>query len=256
MRVRRAVLAVLAMPAAAALAIGGVLVASGHTTVPPLVPARSPATTRPAQAAGAGPCAGGLPEPFAGVAVNPGIRAHVASFERATGAHVRVAEFYNAFDAPFQKWEAQQALAANALPLIQLNPRDISLALIAAGRYDAHLRQYADAVRAYGCRVALSFGHEMNGWWYTWGRPWTTPATFIAAWRHIHDVFAARHVTNVIWSWDPTHQYKQYQHGKVASFASEWFPGNAYVDWIGVDGYLGAGQGFADVFGRQLRDIR
>ena len=61
--------------------------------------------------------------------------------------------------------------------------KDVSLASIAVGHYDAYLRTYAHAVRTFRCRVVLSFGHEMNGSWYSWGRPQTSPATFIAAWR-------------------------------------------------------------------------
>ena len=48
----------------------------------------------------------------------------------------------------------------------------------------------------------------MNGWWYPWGSAGIRRLQdFIAAWRHIHDVFARQRVTNVIWSWDPSHQY-------------------------------------------------
>lgn len=253
---KRTTLAALAMPLAAAAAIGGVLLASHHTAIPPLSPAAQASAAqaaRPGGTAASGPCEPGtVPTPFAGIAINPQISAHVKSFKNATGADIRVVEFYDAFDRPFQRWEAQQATALGALPLIQLNPRNIALARIAAGGYDAQISQYARAVRAFRCPVILSFGHEMNGWWYTWGRPWTTPATFIAAWRHIHDVFAAQHVTNVIWSWDPTHQYRH----KGASLAGKWYPGDAYVNWIGVDGYLGHGQTFADVFATQLRNIR
>jgi Glycosyl hydrolase family 26 len=97
----------------------------------------------------------------------------------------------------------------------------------------------------------LSFGHEMNGWWYSWGLPGTRPATFIAAWRHIYDIFSTQHVTNATWSWDPTHEYRH-----KASYASRWFPGSAYVNWVGIDGYLERGLTFADVFAVQLRNIR
>ena len=51
--------------------------------------------------------------------------------------------------------------------------------------------------------IALSFGHEMNGNWYPWGTAQTTAAEFVAAWRHIHDVFARAGATNVIWVWNP-----------------------------------------------------
>jgi mannan endo-1,4-beta-mannosidase len=55
-----------------------------------------------------------------------------------------------------------------AIPLVQMNPTNASVAAIASGQYDAYLSSYAKAVRAYGKPVILSFGHEMNGTWYSW----------------------------------------------------------------------------------------
>jgi hypothetical protein len=202
------------------------------------------------------PCAGKVPEPFAGIATSGDVAANLASFRRATGAHLRVVEVYSRFPGAFASAEAQQIVGLGGLPLIQLNPRRVSLAQVSAGAYDSDIRSYARQVRAFHCDVMLSFGHEMNGWWYPWGLPATTPRVFKAAWRHIHDIFAAERVRNVIWSWDPTHQYSQYKPGETAYPAGEWYPGNKYVDWIGIDGYVGGGQTFRDVFGYQLRDIR
>ena len=43
----------------------------------------------------------------------------------------------------------------------------------------------------------------MNGNWYPWGTmATTTPAEFVAAWRHVHNMFAAG-ATNVTWVWYP-----------------------------------------------------
>ncbi len=202
------------------------------------------------------PCQGKVPEPFTGIATSGDFAANVASFRHYTGAHLRIVEFYNPFPGPFQRGEAQEAVALHALPLIQLNPRRISMAELAAGAYDSDIRAYAEQVRSFGCKVLLSFGHEMNGWWYPWGMPDTRPATFIAAWRHLHDVFAQEHVHNVLWSWDPTHQYSLSTAGKRAYPAGLWFPGNKYVNWIGIDGYIGGSQTFSNVFRYQLRDLR
>jgi beta-mannanase len=247
---KRNALPALAMPVAAAAAMAGLLVASHRTTLPSLSP--SPSAEGSRAAANAVPCERAIARrPFTGIAVNPQITAHVRSFQRVTGTRVQLAEFYNPFTKPFQRWEAQQATALGDLPLIQLNPRHISLSRIAAGRYDGMIRRYADAVRDFRCRVVISFGHEMNGWWYTWGEPWTRPATFIAAWRHIHNIYVEEGATNVIWSWDPSHQFRY-----RATMASAWYPGNAYVDWVGIDGYLGRGQTFDQVFATQLRNIR
>jgi mannan endo-1,4-beta-mannosidase len=202
------------------------------------------------------PCRGKIPEPFTGIATNGQFSANVASFRNSTGAHLRLVEFYNPFPGSFKSAEAQQVVDLHALPLIQLNPRRISMAQVASGGYDSDIRSYAEQVKAFRCDIVLSFGHEMNGWWYPWGLPDTPPSVFKAAWRHFHDVFAAEGVRNVIWSWDPTQQYSQYRPGRTATPAGEWFPGNKYVDWIGIDGYLGRGQTFKGIFGHQLRDIR
>jgi hypothetical protein len=73
--------------------------------------------------------------------------------------------------------------------LVQLQPNGVTLASIAAGHSDDYLRSYADAVIAFGHPVILSFGHEMNGSWYSWGYGRASPATFVAAWRHIVRLF-------------------------------------------------------------------
>ena len=251
---RRSGLATLVMPFAAAAVVAGVLAGTHHTTVPSL----NPAAPLPGQAANQAPVTcphRRLPRPFTGIAINPDIGAHVRAFRQATGAPVSMVEFYNPFPQPFQQWEAAQAVATGAVPLIQLNPRHVSLTAIARGAYDPQIRQYAEAVKAFRCRIVLSFGHEMNGWWYSWGLPDTRPGTFIAAWRHIHDVFAAQHVSNVSWSWDPSHLDQKFK-TKAASPASEWYPGDRYVNWVGLDGYLRSGQTFREIFARQLRNIR
>ncbi len=74
---------------------------------------------------------------------------------------------------------------------MQIDPTGISIAAIASGHYDSYLSSYAEAVRAYRHPVILSFGHEMNGYWYSWGYLHTPPAAFVAAWRHIVTLFRA-----------------------------------------------------------------
>jgi mannan endo-1,4-beta-mannosidase len=256
--------AAIAMPFVVAATVGAVLVKTHHTTVPPLaLPAMPTAPPSPLPGATSSPpldafkraCRGQLPQPFAGIAVNNQIADRVGQFQHMTGARIRVVEFYNPFPGPFQAAEAFQATKIGALPLIQLNPRKATMSDVAAGKYDRVIKSYATQVKAFGCHIILSFGHEMNGWWYPWGLPRAQPSDFIAAWRHIHDIFAEEGVGNVIWSWDPSHQYAEFRPGKAASLASEWYPGNRYVDWIGLDGYLNPGQNFKEVFSHQLASI-
>jgi beta-mannanase len=140
----------------------------------------------------------------------------------------------------------------------------VSLDAIAAGKYDGYLRAYAGAVKSFGAPVALSFGHEMNGWWYPWSlRPDSPaalyrakPAAFISAWRHIHDVFARVGAKNVTWVWTVRQNAKFASHPGFPGI-SAWWPGGKYVDWVGMDGYFRrANENFASVFGTQVTDIR
>ena len=96
---------------------------------------------------------------------------------------------------------AEMAARHHAAPLVQIDPSHISLTAIAAGQYDPYLRSYAAAVRAFGGRVIISFGHEMNGNWYSWAYRHTSPAAFVAAWRHIVTVFRQQGTRNVTWLW-------------------------------------------------------
>ncbi len=252
---RHPVIAAVALPLGAALAAGGLLLATRPSSL------LHPSTVLPSIThthVGAEPSAETCRDhtvrmPFTGVAINPPITQAAQSFGQATRTRLGVIEFYTAFLRPFPRYEAAQAARGGALPLIQVNPRNVSLAGIAAGRYDAYLWKYARAVRSFRCRLVLSFGHEMNGTWYSWGRPRTSPATFIAAWRHIYRIFREGHVHNVTWSWDPDHVW---QPGHGGSWASEWWPGAAYVDWVGVDGYQRSGDTFQSIFAKQLANVR
>ena len=127
----------------------------------------------------------------------------------------------------------------------------MTLASIAAGGSDAYLRSYADAVVAFGHPVILSFGHEMNGTWYSWGDGHTSPATFVAAWRHVVRVFRAAGAANVTWLWAVNSIQG------ASSSLSQWWPGAAWVNWTGIDGYYyRATDTFGSVFGSTIADIR
>jgi beta-mannanase len=134
-----------------------------------------------------------------------------------------------------------------------MNPAGASVAAIAGGRYDTYLSTYADAIHNYRHPVILSFGHEMNGYWYSWGYTHTSPAAFVAAWRHIVTVFKERGAQNVTWLWTINTIHKK---NKVPS-PGPWWPGSAYVTWVGIDGYFtNSSSVFASVFGPTIVYVR
>lgn len=172
--------------------------------------------------------------------------AGVNAFTAATGVKPNVVSYYSGWLEPFQAGFAAAAANDDAVPLVQMNPTHASVAAIAAGRYDSYLSAYAEAVRAYGHPVILSFGHEMNGFWYSWGYTHTSPATFVAAWRHIVTLFRTLRARNVTWLWTINTIHKK----TGVPSPGPWWPGNSYVTWVGIDGYYtSASSVFASVFG-------
>lgn len=189
---------------------------------------------------------------YVGVAIHHPFTQSLDSFTRALGRPPGIVQYYMGFGTKFPISRVKALSRQHSLSLIQINPRQVSLAGIAAGTWDQYLRSYAVAVRRSGVPVALSFGHEMNGWWYSWGQPRTKADTFVAAWRHIHDVFAAAHASNVIWVWT----ISRVNHPGWAQARGFW-PGASYVDWVGIDGYYRKpGETFDSLFARPLAAIR
>jgi mannan endo-1,4-beta-mannosidase len=178
----------------------------------------------------------------------------LTSFTRVTGIRPNLVSYYSGWLEPFQMRFAQAAAEHHAVPLVQIDPTNISVAAIAAGRYDAYLTAYAKAVRAYRLAVVLSFGHEMNGSWYSWGYRNTAAAQFVAAWRHLVTVFRSVGATNVTWLWTAN----VFVQGRTsAARPAPWWPGRQYVTWVGIDGYYPrAVCPFAQLFGPTIAAVR
>jgi beta-mannanase len=183
----------------------------------------------------------------------PGSYAGIDQFAQAIGRQPNVVPYYSHWLEPFHVRFASEAAKRGALTLVQIAPRNISLAAIADGRYDAYLRSYALAIKAFGAQVILSFGHEMNGSWYSWGFRHSSATVFVAAWRHIVTIFRELGANNVTWLWTvniaglPNH----------APAPAPWWPGNSYVNWVGIDGYYRSPSSvFASVFGPTIADVR
>jgi len=181
----------------------------------------------------------------------PGSWSPVADFADATGVKPRIVVYYSPWNDPFAASFVQTAWENHAYTLVQLQPNGVTLASVATGGSDAYLRSYADAVVAFGHPVILSFGHEMNGTWYSWGEGHAPPATFVAAWRHVVRVFRGAGAANVTWLWAVN------SIRGASSALRQWWPGTAWVNWVGIDGYyFRSTDTFGSVFGSTIAGIR
>jgi mannan endo-1,4-beta-mannosidase len=239
----------------AVASVGGCAALSGCAVLrhaaPPGVATASPAASKAAPAVARARLSArpdsylGVFEPGAPTSYDP-----VEAFARATKRQPNIALYYSDWRAPFRASFAAAARSHGAVPLVQLQPINVNMAAIAAGKYDRYLKSYADAVRAFGHAVIIGFAHEMNGSWYSWGTGHVSAATWVAAWRRVVTVFRQQGARNVTWLWT-------IHHTADASALSAYWPGRRFVTWVGIDGYLETPTNtFQNVFGSSVQAVR
>ncbi len=138
--------------------------------------------------------------------------------------------------------------AANARLPLQFWDCGISDAQIAAGTADPSLQATAAAVAAYGRPIMISFFYDINvpSGVPPRARPLCydaatdqsnkafSPSEFIAAWQHIHSIFAAAGATNAIWVWTVAASSDS---DNPVEDPRPYYPGDSQVDWIGIDNW-------------------
>lgn len=206
----------------------------------------------PAKTARPAACAA-VPARFAGIALPAPQARTLPRFETTSSVRPQVLEYYSKFGYGFPAGPAETAESAGAVPLLQwIPPHYDPLYQIAAGKYDGYISRFAASLKSFGCPVILSFGHEFNGPWWPWGKGRQSAVSFVAAWRHIHDVFTAYGVRNVTWAWNPN-----VVTGPTVASPAAWWPGSAYVNLVALDGYYwGPSSTFGSVFTRSIVAVR
>jgi len=113
---------------------------------------------------------------------------------------------------------------------------DFQLAKIAAGAFDPYITEFATEARDWGHPFFLRFNWEMNGNWFPWSElaNGNSAGQFVAAWRHVHDVFVAAGATNATWVWCP---YADTAKRLKKNPLKPLYPGDSYVDWTCLDAY-------------------
>jgi hypothetical protein len=155
----------------------------------------------------------------------------VDAWDRAAGVKTHPALYgrWTTPDGPFQPILDEVATRAGVTPIVHWNlPMDGGQ--ITNGSRDAYIRTQVAAVKAYRKPVFVRLDWEMNAYWYThWNLPAVTATQFIASWRHVVKLFA--NLTNVAFVWAPNI-------GEPSNEPMQrWYPGDGFVDWVGLDAY-------------------
>ncbi len=168
---------------------------------------------------------------------------YAAARIRALPVKPRIVNYYLVWGRPFNAAFARAAWADGVRTFVELEPwacdtcaegRDPRLTSIAGGLYDRYLMAFGQAIKAFGHPLMVTFGHEMNGPWYPWGDGGSeraTPAEWIAAWDHVVAVISGQAPGLTGWVWSPSVE-------PGTKPAGPYWPGDQYVDSVGIDGYL------------------
>jgi hypothetical protein len=134
---------------------------------------------------------------------------------------------------PFFSWSSQSIPSSLDEPNFQLSD-------VIAGAHDSYIREWATEAKAWGHPFFLRFNWEMNGNWFPWseGVNGNQAGEYVAAWRHVHDIFTQVGATNATWVWCPYVKSSP----KMRPLAS-FYPGDEYVDWTSLDGFNWASNG-------------
>lgn len=129
-----------------------------------------------------------------------------------------------------------------------------SLQGVVRGEYDWYIDEWIEGIKSIDSPIFIRLSHEMDGYWYPYSEGFhgdpdrNTAEDFIAYWRYIVDRFRAAGVDNVAWIWCV-------DGGRIG--VRDWpdyYPGDEYVDWLGIDVYSNRNGGealkeFRDVMG-------
>jgi hypothetical protein len=166
-------------------------------------------------------------------------------FESMIDRKVAIAHYYKGWEHltdPHLLTEFQTLRSNGWQPMINVNPYYFSACpasekplykAIAQGQCDAFLHSAGQNLSHTKEPFFFLFAWEMNNKDLEWSIHYTRSSgqDFIAAWRHMHDIFEEEHATNVIWVFAPNTQ------DKTSIAYKDIYPGADYIDWTGIDGY-------------------
>jgi hypothetical protein len=203
--------------------------------------------------------------------------AEVNAVEAAVERRADIVGYFQSWADEFRPDAVRETWSRGAVPLITWESRSVggpatggddpaySLPVILSGRYDDYLRRWARGVRDLGLPLIMRFDHEMNAPWYPWAEVAVSAGTnvngnrrgdFARTWRHVHDIFTQEGANDlVVWLWSPNRVNRIPQQPPPVEF----YPGDDYVDWIGMSGYhrsYDPAPTFDDTFGPTLRLLR
>lgn len=131
----------------------------------------------------------------------------------------------------YNLWENTPYTKVFGVAMLPEQDASATMQRCAAGEYDARWREFGRVIKARGfeAQTIVRLGWEFNGDWYKWAA-WDPPA-FVNCWRHI--VTSVRtQAPRLRFDWTVNRG-----EGQSVRDARTAYPGDAYVDIVGIDSY-------------------
>ena len=110
-----------------------------------------------------------------------------------------------------------------------------ALSQVITGHYDGQIRQLARLFKMIEGPVWLRIGYEFDG---VWNHGYEDADKYKAAFRHIVDRLREAEVGNVEYVWQSSTSPVDDVIDRGHEDISKWYPGDEYVDWMGVSMFL------------------
>lgn len=121
---------------------------------------------------------------------------------------------------------------------------------IVSGKWDFYISEFARQVAAINNTLFIRFAHEMNGNWYPWSGSKIGRELYVAMYRHIKDVFLKEGVTNTKWIFSINSEDVPRRGNQFMLY----YPGDEYVDFVGIDGYNWGRRSFKQIFSQKYQE--
>ena len=106
--------------------------------------------------------------------------------------------------------------------------------------------------------VILRYPHEMDGDWFWWGRTWCTADEFRRLCHMEADYLRAKCPGQIIFAYTPDKTWSEFgSEGSEGNTFLTYYPGDGYVDIIGIDDYsIGNGENAEKALAETVRKLR
>jgi hypothetical protein len=174
----------------------------------------------------------------------------VGALETQLGRKLAIDGGYLTFTSKFGTRTEQDDFFNGRIPIYSWNCGP-SNAQIASGAYDDSIRLQADSVRTYAWPVFVRYMWDPDLPASQLGRSGCydkatddpdgtfSPTQYVAAWQHIHAIFVQEGAVNAVFVWSISSAGKN---------STAYYPGDASVDWVGMDAFDSSGTPFATTF--------